>query len=108
MELFAAQVEPQTTKTVTQYQQNPKGFLLYFGVLIVIFYFLLIKPQMDKEKKRKEMIDNLKKGDRIVTNGGIIAKIVDVKDEYVVAKISQDVKVEISKLAVNIIPEKSK
>ncbi len=71
------------------------------GILIfLIFYFLLIKPQKDKQKNQKKMIDELKKNDQVVTAGGIHGTVVNVKDTTVMVRIDDNVKVEVDKEAV--------
>ncbi len=74
-------------------------------MFVVVFYFFLIRPQQKREKEKKTMITGLKKGDKVITNGGILAKIVDIKDNSVIAKISNEVKIEISKEAVTLVQE---
>ena len=67
-------------------------------LIFVIFYFLLIRPQQKKMKQHKEMIDKIKRGDDIVTAGGIFAKVSRVIDENKIeAQISNNVKIVISK-----------
>jgi len=60
--------------------------LLPLVALFAIFYFLIIRPQQKQAKAHKEMIANLKKGDRIVTNGGLMVEVVKVEDTYFVVK----------------------
>ena len=74
--------------------------LLPILAIFVIFYFILIRPQQKKQKDHKSMISKLSRGDKIVTNGGLYGKVVDVKDHIIVMKISDDVKVELVKSAV--------
>ena len=69
-------------------------------ILFVIFYFLVILPQQRQAKKHKEMVENLKKGDKIVTIGGIIAEVVKNEDSFIKAKIADNVEVKIDKSAV--------
>jgi len=66
----------------------------------VIFYFLVILPQQRQAKKHKEMVENLKKGDKIVTTGGIIGEVIRNEPEYLVVRISKDVEVRVDKSAV--------
>ena len=67
-------------------------------LIFVIFYFLLIRPQQKKMKQHKEMIDKIKRGDDIVTAGGVFAKVSRVIDENKVeAQISSNVKIIISR-----------
>jgi len=63
---------------------NPLPILLFqFGAIILIFYFLLIRPQSQARKKHAEVLGQLKKGDEITTSGGIIGKVKDIKDDRV-------------------------
>ena len=71
--------------------------LLMFG----IFYFLLIRPQQKKAKEHKSMVEALNKGDEIVTNGGLLAKITEVDENFLTCKISADVEVKIQRYAVS-------
>ena len=70
--------------------------LLMFG----IFYFLLIRPQQKKAKEHKNMVGALGKGDEIITNGGLLAKISDIDDNFLTCKISDNVEVKIQRHAV--------
>jgi preprotein translocase subunit YajC len=60
--------------------------LLPLVALFAIFYFLIIRPQQKQAKAHKEMVANLKKGDKIVTNGGLIVEVTKVEDTYFVVK----------------------
>ena len=67
-------------------------------LIFVIFYFLLIRPQQKKMKEHKEMIEKIKRGDEIITSGGIFAKVSRVIDENKIeAQISSNVKIIISR-----------
>jgi len=69
-------------------------------ILFAIFYFLVILPQQRAAKKHKEMVESLKKGDKIVTNGGIIAEVVKNEEDFLKVKINDNVEVKLSKDAV--------
>ncbi len=69
--------------------------------MIVIFYFFLIRPQKKQEKETKRMIDALKKGDKIVTIGGIYGTVFSVKDSTVVVKVDDSTKIEFTKTAIS-------
>jgi preprotein translocase subunit YajC len=73
------------------------GSLLPLILIFVIFYFLLIRPQQKKAKEQKNMIDNLKKGDKIVTSGGIYGVIEAVGTNTVTLKVGENVKVKLGK-----------
>ena len=70
--------------------------LLMFG----IFYFLLIRPQQKKAKEHKKMIEVLGKGDEIITNGGLLAKITEVDENFLTCQIADKVEVKIQRHAV--------
>ena len=74
---------------------------VFIGLMILIFYMLIWRPNSQRQKKHKEMIEALKKGDRIVTNGGLYATVLNVKDDIVVCTIAEGVKVEIARSAVS-------
>ncbi len=67
----------------------------------LIFYFLIIVPQKKQQKQHKDMIDNLKKNDEVITSGGIHGTIVNVKDHTVILKVDDNVKVEIQKSSIS-------
>jgi len=72
------------------------GFLPII-ILFAIFYFLLIRPQQKKAKEHREMIGNLKKGNRIVTTGGIYGTILNIDDTTIGLEIAEKVKIKISR-----------
>lgn len=76
-------------------------------LIFVIFYFMLIRPQKNKEKKHQKMLANLNKNDEIVTNSGIHGTIVNVKDKTVSVRIDDNVKIELEKNCVAYIKNKS-
>lgn len=71
-----------------------------FGLVFLIFYFLIIRPQNKKQKEARQMLANLKKGDRVVTIGGIRGVIQAVKDDAVLIKVDDNTKIEFNKAAV--------
>lgn len=85
-------------------QQSGGGYsmLIFLGLMIVVFYFFMIRPQQKKQKQIQKFRENLKRGDKIVTIGGIHGKIVDVQDTTFTIEISDNVKVTIEKAAVAI------
>ena len=77
----------------------PEMFVM-IGVIIVVFYFFMIRPQQRKQKAEQKMRDSLAKGDRIVTIGGIHGKIVSVEDTTVMIEVDNGVKLKMEKVAV--------
>jgi preprotein translocase subunit YajC len=76
------------------------GQLLPFVFLIAIMYFIIIRPQQQQAKQHKEMIENLAKGDKVVTNGGLIVVIYKVEELFFSVKMNDDVVVKIVKDAI--------
>jgi preprotein translocase subunit YajC len=90
--------------------QGPGSALQMFVPMIIIFaifYFMLIRPQQRKEKERKAMIDAVESGARILFSGGIVGTVTNVKDNILVVKIADNVKIEIARGAVNRVLDKS-
>ena len=75
--------------------------VITFGLVILIFYFLIIRPQSKKSKDTKRMLSELKKGDKVVTIGGIRGVVQAVRDDAVVIKVADGMKLEFSKSAVS-------
>jgi len=74
--------------------------LVTFGLIIVVFYFLVIRPQNKKQKDAKKMLQSISKGDRVVTIGGLHGSVESVKEDAVVLKVDDNVKLKFSKSAV--------
>lgn len=66
-------------------------------LMFVIFYFLLIRPQQKRQKEHREMINNLKKGDRIITGGGIYGRVTGVTDTALTVEIAEKVRVKVAR-----------
>lgn len=75
--------------------------LFTFGLVIAIFYFMIIRPQRKRDKEAKAMLAAMKKGDRVVTIGGIHGTIVTVKDNTVIVKVDDSARIEFSKNAIS-------
>jgi preprotein translocase subunit YajC len=73
------------------------SFMLPMVFMVAIFYFLLIRPQQQKAKEHKALLANLKKGDRIITNGGIIGTIVNIDDQIVNLEVADRVRIEMGR-----------
>lgn len=75
------------------------GFSAFIPLILmfVIFYFLLIRPQQKKTKQHREMLENLKKGDRIITGGGIHGRITGLSDTTLTVEIADKVRVKVSR-----------
>ena len=86
-------------------------FFIMMGLVFLVFYLLLIRPQRTKQKKHQEMVENLKSGDKIITSGGIHGIVMGVQKDKLELKIASNVKVDISKTSIAVIltpPKKEK
>ena len=92
-------------------EQDPRAAMLQmvvtFGILGVMFYFLLIRPQQKQRKDQEALIKNVKTGDKILMNSGIYGIVTNVKDKTLMVKIADNVKVEVLKSAVVSVVQKS-
>ena len=82
--------------------------LITFGLVFVIFYFLIIRPQNKKQKETKQMLAALKKGDKVVSIGGIRGTILSIKDDVVVLKVDANTKMTFSRSAISNVVEQSR
>lgn len=90
--LFAA--EPSGTQGLT-------SFILLLGPLILIWYLLIIRPQSRQRRKTQEMLQNLKTGDRVVTNGGVLGTVVSFGSNTVQLQVASQVKIEVLRSAIS-------
>ncbi|WP_369413693.1 preprotein translocase subunit YajC [Brucepastera parasyntrophica] len=75
--------------------------IITFGLIFVVFYFFIIRPQNKKQKETEKMISALKKGDKIITIGGIHGEVTSTKEKTVVVKVDDNCKIEFSRSAVS-------
>lgn len=69
-------------------------------VIFILFYFMLIRPQMKRAKDHRKMVETLAKNDEVVTSGGLLGKIVDVEESFITVEIAEGVRVKVQKTAV--------
>ncbi len=82
---------------------SPQGGLMSFLPLIVIFiifYFLLIRPQMKRAKEHRKLVEELSTGSEVVTNGGLLGRITRVDESFVTVEIADNVKIKVQKHAI--------
>ncbi len=72
-------------------------FVVPMVLMVGIFYFLLIRPQQRKAKEHRQLLDNLKRGDRVITSGGIIGTIISIEDQIVNLEIGDKVRIEVAR-----------
>ncbi|WP_206425344.1 preprotein translocase subunit YajC [Staphylospora marina] len=76
-------------------------------LMIAVFYFLLIRPQQKRQRERMKMLGNLKKGDKVVTIGGLHGTIVDLNEERVTLKVNENTRLVFERSAVNTVANDS-
>jgi len=90
-------------------QQQQGGFeqllstIVPFLLIIVVFYFLILRPQQKRQKERQRLLESVKKGDKIITTGGIHGSVEGVEDKSVLIKIDDNVKVKLEKSGIGVI-----
>jgi preprotein translocase subunit YajC len=82
--------------------QQPDPFMSFLPLILifVVFYFLLIRPQMKRAKEQRKMIEALAKGDEVVTGGGMLGKVTKVGDQYISLEIADGVVTHVQKSTV--------
>ncbi|UCD55272.1 MAG: preprotein translocase subunit YajC [Candidatus Omnitrophota bacterium] len=83
-----------------QQAASPLVSLMPIVIIFVIFYFLLIRPQKKAQEEHKRMVSELKKNDEVITTGGIYGTIVNVKENSLILRIDDNVKIEVQKNAI--------
>lgn len=77
--------------------------ILPFVLIIAIFYFLILRPQQKKQKDRQKLLESVKKGDKVVTAGGIYGTVDGIEDNALLVKIAEGVKVKMDRSAISTI-----
>jgi preprotein translocase subunit YajC len=95
--LFLAQAQPAAP---AQPAGGGIGFFVPFIFIFIIMYFVLFRPQKKRQQQQQQLMANLKTGDRVVTNGGIHGLISNVKENTVLVKVADNVKIEMEKSAI--------
>lgn len=78
-------------------QTSLMPMIIMWTAIIAIFYFLLIRPQKKAQQRHQEMVKGLKKGDEVMTDGGILGQVVHLKDERVTLRTGPDTRVEVAR-----------
>lgn len=95
----------ETLVFLMQPQQGDSGSgitstLVMFGLIFLIFYFMIVRPQQKRQKDRQKMLDAIKKGDKIITAGGMHGTVIGVEDKTVLVQIAENVKVKVDRSSV--------
>ena len=90
------------TLTIAQAQTGPSGLASFLPLVLIfaIFYFLLIAPMRKRQKALQAMIAALKKGDKVVTSGGLYGEVYALEDETLILKVADDVRLKVARSAI--------
>lgn len=83
------------------------SFFIMMGLIFVVFYFFIIRPQKKRESDRKQMIAAVQKGDKIITAGGVHATVTKVEDASVLAQVDDNTKLRFEKSAITSVPSRT-
>lgn len=81
--------------------------LIMFGAIFAIFYFMIIRPQQKRQKERTAMLEALKKGDKVVTSGGIHGTVAGLDEKTILVDVGNNVKMTFERQAVNVVNDKN-
>ncbi|HZX76246.1 preprotein translocase subunit YajC [Lysobacter sp.] len=87
--------------------QGGLGMSLLFPILLLgVMYFLMIRPQMKRQKEHRAMLEKLAKGDEVLTNGGIAGTVTDIGENFITVEIADNVRIRVQKGAIaNVLPK---
>ena len=77
--------------------------LIMFALIIGIFYFMILRPQQKRQKERQKMLDSVKKGDKVVTAGGLHGTVAGLDDKTILLQVSENVKMKFDRSAVTLV-----
>ena len=81
-------------------EQNPASFWIMMGLLMVVFYFFMIRPQQKKAKDARKFRESLQKGSKVVTIGGLHGKVLEIDEKTVLLEVDSNVKLRFEKSAI--------
>ena len=74
--------------------------VIMFGLIILIFYFMILRPQQKRQKERQKLLESVQKGDKVITVGGVHGTVIGLDEKTVLVQIADDVKVKFERTAV--------
>jgi preprotein translocase subunit YajC len=77
--------------------------LIMFALIIGIFYFMIIRPQQKRQKEREALLGQMKKGDKVITAGGVHGKIISIEEKTLLVEIADNVKVKIERSSISVV-----
>ena len=106
MSFFISDAIADAGATAAAQSPDPLASLILPIGLVVLFYFFLIRPQSKRQKEHKQMVNDLQKGEEVLTSGGILGKISNIKDDFITLEIAKDVTIKIQKNAIQTVMPK--
>lgn len=106
MSLFISDALAAATAPAANANAHPPSIIntvLFIAIFFGVFYFLFIRPQAKKQKELRAMLSNLSKGDEIVTSSGILGKIKEITDDFMVVEIADNTNIKLQKNAVSMV-----
>lgn len=100
MSLLDILISPAAAQAAGAAQPNPLMSLLPLVILFIVFWFLLLRPQMKRAKEHRELLGKLQKGDEVVTSGGMAGRIEDLSESFVTVEIADRVSVKVQRGAI--------
>ena len=74
--------------------------LIFFGLIFVVFYFMILRPQQKRTKERQKMLESIKRGDKVVTSGGMHGKVVSIDEKSALIEVDDNVKLKFERTAI--------
>ncbi len=74
--------------------------IIFLVLIIVVFYFFMIRPQMKKQKELRKFRESLKKGDKVITTGGVYGKVNEIKEDVILVEIANNVVIKVDKSSI--------
>ncbi|WP_426417145.1 preprotein translocase subunit YajC [Aestuariirhabdus sp. LZHN29] len=100
MSFFISEAVAETAVAGAAAGPSMMGQLLMLGGFVLIFYFIIWRPQSQRAKAHKELVGGITKGDEVVTSGGILGKVTKVSDEFVTLQVADNVELNFQKVAI--------
>ena len=79
--------------------------IVFIGSMVVIFWFLILRPQKKQQDQRKKMLEAIQRGDRVLTTGGLYGTVKDIKGDVMIITIAENVKVEVARTAITAVTQ---
>ncbi|RRJ85298.1 preprotein translocase subunit YajC [Aestuariirhabdus litorea] len=100
MSFFISEAVAETAAAGAAAGPSMVGQLLMLGGFVLIFYFIIWRPQSKRAKEHKELVSGISKGDEVVTSGGILGKVTKVNDEFVTLQVADNVELNFQKVSI--------